>query len=157
MKKTWRYPLPVHRFRGILRSLILIFHFRFPLNVSGAQERERLEIKSIASTVCSFRSPDTHTHTPMQTFVKLGRFYTLGSDGQIMWPLSFSTYCKKSNHLVAIDCFHLKTALMGCNKGQRCHQDFILLDMHLLCTCHWLALGIDTLANQGNMPGNTGG
>ena len=21
MKKTWRYPLPVHRFRGILRSL----------------------------------------------------------------------------------------------------------------------------------------
>ena len=55
--------LPVHRFQGILRSLILIFHFRFPLNVSGAQERERLEIESIASTVCSFRSPDTHTHT----------------------------------------------------------------------------------------------
>ena len=22
MKKTWRYPLPVHRFRGILRSLV---------------------------------------------------------------------------------------------------------------------------------------
>ena len=76
MKKTWRFPLPVHRFRGILRSLILIFHFRFPLNVSGAQERERLEIKSIASTVCSFRSPDTHTHTPVQTFVKLGRSST---------------------------------------------------------------------------------
>ena len=99
----------------------------------------------------------THTHTPVQTFVKLGRFYTLGSDGQIMWPLSSSTYCKKSNHLVAIDCFHLKTALMGCNKGQGCHQDFIFLDMHLLCTCHRLALAIDTLANQGNMPGNTGG
>ena len=24
MEKTWRYPLPVHRFRGILRSLITI-------------------------------------------------------------------------------------------------------------------------------------
>ena len=24
MKKTWRYPLPVHRFRGILRSLIVL-------------------------------------------------------------------------------------------------------------------------------------
>ena len=23
MKKTWRYPLPVHRFRGILRSLLI--------------------------------------------------------------------------------------------------------------------------------------
>ena len=22
MKKTWRYPLPAHRFRGILRSLM---------------------------------------------------------------------------------------------------------------------------------------
>ena len=25
MKKTWCYPLPVHRFRGILRSLIFPF------------------------------------------------------------------------------------------------------------------------------------
>ena len=87
-------------------------------------------------------SLQTHTHTPVQTFVKLGRFYTLGSDGQIMWPLSSSTYCKKSNHLVAIDCFHLKAALMGCNKGHaRLSPRFYIFGyafiMHMSSACPW--------------------
>ena len=30
MEKTWRYPLPVHRFRGILRSLITIISIQVP-------------------------------------------------------------------------------------------------------------------------------
>ena len=34
MKKTWRYPLPVHRFRGILRSLVINLFFQPFLNAA---------------------------------------------------------------------------------------------------------------------------